>query len=262
MYREKLTLLVAAVATLSNAQVINNNPTVNTNRPDIYGLINILYLKADANLDQTITQAELADVFHGFDKNGDGNVTNAEFVELWKALTGQTTELADAYFHLADITDDKVINQADYGLLYHVFDLNSDRKVTAQEFAKKWEDIIRETPFAVLFERADTDKDEFLSRSEFGSFFGSFDTDGNSRITKTEFANGWHSADFALLSDADRLFALLDNNHDSAITATPDMSHQFTVYDTNQNGQLDLLEVIQMKSLLVLNTHGGGSPVG
>ena len=52
-------------------------------------------------------------------------MTNAEFVELWKALTGQTTELADAYFHLADITDDKVINQADYGLLYHVFDLNS-----------------------------------------------------------------------------------------------------------------------------------------
>ena len=41
-----------------------------TNRPDIYGLINILYLKADANLDATITQAELSDVFHGFDKNG------------------------------------------------------------------------------------------------------------------------------------------------------------------------------------------------
>ena len=55
-------------------------------------------------------------------------MTVSEFVELWKALTGQTTELADAYFHLADITDDKVINQADYGLLYHVFDLNG--KVT------------------------------------------------------------------------------------------------------------------------------------
>ena len=55
---------------------------------------------------------------------GDGNVTEAEFVELWKALTGQTTELANSYFHLADITDDKIINQNDYSLLYRVFDLN------------------------------------------------------------------------------------------------------------------------------------------
>ena len=57
--------------------------------------------------------------------SGDGNVTESEFVELWIALTGQTTALAQAYFHLADLTDDKIINQNDYGLLYRVFDLNS-----------------------------------------------------------------------------------------------------------------------------------------
>lgn len=39
-------------------------------RPDIYGLINLLYIKADANLDSHITEDELADVFKGFDKNG------------------------------------------------------------------------------------------------------------------------------------------------------------------------------------------------
>ena len=68
---------------------------------------------------------------------GDGNVTANEFVDLWKALTGQTTELANAYFHLADLTDDKVINHADYGLLYHVFDLNSKIVEPPREKKKK-----------------------------------------------------------------------------------------------------------------------------
>ena len=39
-------------------------------RPDIYGLINLLYLKADGDLNGQITESELSDVFKGFDKNG------------------------------------------------------------------------------------------------------------------------------------------------------------------------------------------------
>jgi len=38
--------------------------------------------------------------------------------------------------------------------------------------------IVRETPFAVLFERSDSNQDEFLSRGEFHAFFNSFDTNG------------------------------------------------------------------------------------
>ena len=56
----------------------------------------------------------------------------------------------------------------------------------------------------------------------------------NGRITNAEFDNGWHSADFALLSDADSLFSVLDHNNDQAITAQPDMSHLFTSYDNNR----------------------------
>ena len=41
-----------------------------TSQPDIYGLINILYLKADVNRDGHITQDELSGVFTGFDSNG------------------------------------------------------------------------------------------------------------------------------------------------------------------------------------------------
>jgi len=38
--------------------------------------------------------------------------------------------------------------------------------------------IIRETPFAVLFERSDSNTDELLTHGEFRHFFGSFDSNG------------------------------------------------------------------------------------
>jgi len=37
--------------------------------------------------------------------------------------------------------------------------------------------IIRETPFAVLFERSDADKNNILTMGEFNNFFITFDTD-------------------------------------------------------------------------------------
>ena len=68
MTRPSTYLLGEMSRNITNASHINTIFSIN--RPDIYGLINILYIKADANLDQTITLAELGDVFHGFDKNG------------------------------------------------------------------------------------------------------------------------------------------------------------------------------------------------
>lgn len=35
-----------------------------------FGLINLLYWKADANLDHIISKSELQTIWHGFDKNG------------------------------------------------------------------------------------------------------------------------------------------------------------------------------------------------
>ncbi|XP_053380158.1 uncharacterized protein LOC123555032 [Mercenaria mercenaria] len=240
-----LLLLFAGIQAQTTQQ-----PTHNPSRPDIYGLINLLYLKADANLDSHITEDELSDVFKGFDKNGDGTVTNAEFVELWMQLTSQTSALANAYFHLADLNDDKIINLHDFGPIYHVFDLNHDGSVSGREFATKWEDIIRETPFAVLFERADTDKDEFLSHNEFRNLFSSFDSNSDGLVNNQEFDNGWSHADFALMSDADMLFADIDKNGDGNITGHSDMDKLFTTYDSNGDGKLALQEVIQVTSIL------------
>ncbi|KAH3796889.1 insoluble matrix shell protein 5-like isoform X2 [Dreissena polymorpha] len=229
----------------------------NTDRPDIYGLINMLYLKADANLDGQITRAELSDVFQAFDKNSDGTVTNGEFEELWMALTSQTQALANANFHLADLNDDKVIDQKDYPIVYTVFDLNHDGAVSSREFVQKWEDIVRETPFAVLFERSDKNHDEFLTQAEFRTFFQSFDMDGNHRIDNREFDAGWAHADFALQSDADSLFRYIDSNGDHYITDA-DMDKLFGQYNANADDKLSLQEIIVMKSLLMLNPVGPG----
>lgn len=37
---------------------------------DMYGIINVLYLKADKDMNGMISEPELADVYHGFDTNG------------------------------------------------------------------------------------------------------------------------------------------------------------------------------------------------
>lgn len=37
---------------------------------DMYGIINVLYLKADKDMNGIISEPELADVYHGFDTNG------------------------------------------------------------------------------------------------------------------------------------------------------------------------------------------------
>lgn len=36
----------------------------------MYGIINVLYLKADKDMNGMISEPELADVYHGFDTNG------------------------------------------------------------------------------------------------------------------------------------------------------------------------------------------------
>ncbi|KAH3801467.1 hypothetical protein DPMN_155118 [Dreissena polymorpha] len=84
----------------------------------------MLFLKADANLDGKITQAEFSAVVQAFDKNGDGAVTRDEFVDGWVALTKQTRAEANAYFHVGDLNHDKVIDQKDHDMMYTVFDQN------------------------------------------------------------------------------------------------------------------------------------------
>merc|ERR1712137_971096 len=143
---------------------------------------------------------------------------------------------------------DNMIDSKDYPIIYRVFDLDHDGKVTSTEFVSKWEDIIRETPFAVLFERSDTNTDENLSHQEFGMFFASFDRNNDGKVDNREFDEGWSHADFALQSDADSLFKGVDHDGDGFIQGGADMDGLFGIYDTNGDGKLTLQETIQLKS--------------
>lgn len=212
---------------------------------DLYGIINVLYLKADKNHDGMITQSELEDVYHGFDTDKNGKVSQTEFVTLWRAITGETEEQANAFFYLADINDDNIVDQHDLAPLYQVFDLDGDGQVTANEFAKKWAGIITETPLAVLFERSDSNKDNSLSKTEFEGLLHSFDKNGDGSVNKSEMEQGWTSDNLGLVASSDTLFTHMDVNHDGRIS-TSDLDHLFTNYDSNHNGKLDMLETVKV----------------
>lgn len=53
---------------------------------------------------------------------GDGHVTKSEFVTLWQSITHQNREHAEAFFYLADLNDDNIIDSSDLNPLYNVFD--------------------------------------------------------------------------------------------------------------------------------------------
>lgn len=59
----------------------------------------------------------------------DGTVTKQEFVSFWQLLTHQSKEHSEAYFYLADLNDDGIINSKDLAPLHHVFDLDGKLRV-------------------------------------------------------------------------------------------------------------------------------------
>ncbi|XP_052219907.1 uncharacterized protein LOC127837104 [Dreissena polymorpha] len=216
----------------------------------MYKVIYMRCLKGDANLDGIITQAEFSAVFQAFDKNGDGAVTRDEYVDGWVALTKQTRDVANAYFHVADLNHDNVIDQDDYAGMYTLFDQNGDGALTFQECVQEAENVVRATPFSELFEKSDRNKDEFLTKAEFRTFFQSFDNDDDSRIDTRECDAGWALLDYARKWDADSLFRCIDTNGDRYITEA-EMDKLFGQYDKNADDKLDLQEVKLMKGLLV-----------
>lgn len=49
-------------------------------------------------------------------------MTKSEFVTLWQSITHQNQEHAEAFFYLADLNDDNIIDSSDLNPLYNVFD--------------------------------------------------------------------------------------------------------------------------------------------
>jgi len=218
------------------------------NAPDMFGMINVLYFKADANLDRVITEAELDDVYEGFDANHDGKTSHDEFVPWWAAITHQKPEMASAYFFLADLNDDGFITDDDVRPAYVRFDLDGDGVVTAEEFNLKWQEVYRESPLAVLYLRADTNKDDDLQPTELPAYFSSLTNTSDGSVTAANFEAAWLSNEFGDAPDARALFAAMDANKDG--TATPSEAKSFLMgYDMSGNGNIEIIEVVQIVKL-------------
>ncbi|KAK7095396.1 uncharacterized protein [Littorina saxatilis] len=237
----KLSLAVLCLSVLGHTQL--------TPKLDMFGLINILYYKADNNRDGTISESELMDIWHGFDQNGDKDVTAAEFIPSWAAVTTMSLELSTAYFYIADLNDDGQITSSDLQLVYQRFDLDGDGTVTAQEFNLKWQQLWREAPFAVLYLRADTNKDDDLQASEYPRLFSSLGSKADGSVTKAEFMQGWMTSGFGSTSDAGVIFDQLDGNDDDTLTTT-EVAHVISRYDVNHNHKVELLELLQIVALV------------
>lgn len=215
------------------------------NKLDMFGLINVLYLKADNDRDGIITLPELETIWDAFDQNGDQVVTPAEFVPSWAALTSMSTEMSTAYFDLADFDDNGQVTSSDIQQMYNRFDMDGNGNITAQEFNLKWQQIYREAPFAVLFLRADTSKDDNLQKAEFGHLFSSLTNNSDGAVTQSDFESGWATLACDLSFDADIIFYRLDTNNDKVLMPS-EMEHQFSQYDTNHNGNVELLELVSI----------------
>jgi len=237
-------LLAACVMGVAVCQV----PT----RPDMFGLINILYYKADTNMDGIITEEELFSVYEGFDTNGDKQVTHAEFVPWFADLTGHDTEMASAYFFLADLNDNGVITDADVRPTFIRFDLNGDGQVTAQEFNLKWQEIYRESPLAVLYLRADVNHDDDLQPAEYSNLFASLDNSSASTsgsVRSSAFTATWVAQDWGRKVDAQALFTAIDGDGDGRASQA-EVGAYMKGRDANGNGNIEILEVVQLVKLM------------
>jgi len=237
-----LTILTTCAAV---TVVLGQSPAQKT---DMFGMINLLYYKADKNLDGVITEAELWDVYQGFDQNGDQSVSHQEFVPLWAELTGQDTEMASAYFFLADINDNQVITDDDVRPTYVRFDLNGDGQVAAQEFNVKWQEIYRESPLAVLYLRTDTNHDDDLQADEYPKLFASLGAGKDGSVTESSFELEWVTSDFGRSQDSDALFLAVDTNKDKVISET-EVGAFLKKYDLSGNGNIEIIEVVQVAKL-------------
>ncbi|XP_064616670.1 uncharacterized protein LOC135480697 [Liolophura sinensis] len=214
-----------------------------------FGLINLLYWKADANLDHIISKSELQTIWHGFDKNGDKRVTQAEFAPYWSEITGHSQEIAVAYFLLADLNDDGVIDQSDLDALYKLFDRDGNGQVSAEEFSLTWQKIILDMPFAVMFEAGDINKDDLLTAQEFNSAFFYLDTNRDQQLREGEFSAQWMNRGFGASHQATELFNQMDLNRDHVVSAA-DLSQLFTRYDSSLDHKISLAEMIHMAGLV------------
>ncbi|KAK6195132.1 hypothetical protein SNE40_000618 [Patella caerulea] len=97
---------------------------------------------------------------------------------------------------------------------------------------------------AVLFDKVDTDKNDYLDQTELDAIFLLFDVDANGQVTKAEFEDDWVNK-FSLgnIKEADALFARADQTHDGILTKN-DLQAIYTFFDMDNDQKVSLNEFL------------------
>ncbi|KAL5013079.1 hypothetical protein ScPMuIL_011630 [Solemya velum] len=85
-----------------------------------------------------LTLNEVDDIYHVFDENNDGNVTEVEFVHGWVGRGLGTNSSAYKMFENADTDHNSVITMLDISRIFTYFDRNYDGHISLIEFIIVW----------------------------------------------------------------------------------------------------------------------------
>ncbi|KAK3772344.1 hypothetical protein RRG08_057781 [Elysia crispata] len=91
--------------------------------------------------DRIMDQNEFTSYWLHFDRDGDGNVTKAEFDRTWRADGLGDEERAPFFFLEMDRVADEVLNKEDFVHMFHVFDENGDGQILQSEFTFNWKGL-------------------------------------------------------------------------------------------------------------------------
>lgn len=217
---------------------------------DMFGLINILYTKADANLDLVIDREEMVNIFATMDRNNNSKVELVEFINEW-SLLDIGDDISAAYFNLFDIDGNDVLNHVDYSRLYLMFDSNGDGVVTDSEFDVGLQKMYHRVPFVRLFTIVDkgSNNDHLLTLAEFSSLFESFVEEADMSIALGTFQKHWVDSRFGSPEDAENVFVSFDSNRDGNMTVA-EVKDRFVFLDKTGDNKLEMAEVEQLADFI------------
>ncbi|XP_025102048.1 putative calcium-binding protein CML23 isoform X1 [Pomacea canaliculata] len=108
-------------------------------------IFNKVFSLFDQDGDNKVNVTEFWATVPNADLNGDGIITEEEFIETWESITQYTSEEEEENRHSAELLFKQVTNTTlsvnDKILLFKVFDTNNDGVISRREFLIEWERI-------------------------------------------------------------------------------------------------------------------------
>ncbi|KAJ8300422.1 LOW QUALITY PROTEIN: hypothetical protein KUTeg_021941 [Tegillarca granosa] len=147
--------------------------------PTLHDFAHALYDDYDVTGDHHLTHQDFDLYYAKLDANGDGNVTQDEFVPYW---TDPYNESAALLFHGSDLNADGIFSRQELDQVFEKYDANADGKVSRHEYVAY---LTMTAPtleqFAhALYDDYDVTGDHHLDHHDFDLYYAKLDADGKS----------------------------------------------------------------------------------